>query len=339
MNISVSDQFGVTNDPNMPFLSQALDPLEVQHQLPLLLKGEDERIQLNAIRVTRYKPGRRCLIEYDLKLEIPDKPVEKIVLIGKMRSRGLDWSSYHLVKSLWNKGFGANSEDGIFVPEPMGVIPEFQMWLQRKVPGELATKLLTEEKGVALAKRIAQALHKVHQAAIPASRRHTMTDELRILHERLPLVAQIKPEWTKRLEKILSACDRLGNNTPEPHLRGIHRDFYPDQVIADGAYLYLLDFDLYCEGNPALDLGNFIAHIQEQSLRTLGNIEALKERENALVEEFLRLSDKTTSKADISAYTTLTLVRHIYLSTQFPERCPFTHILLEICEQRLNIAN
>lgn len=339
MNISVSDPFGVVSDPNMPFLGKALDPLEVQHQLKLPLTKEDEHVQLNAIRVTRYKSKRRCLIEYDLKLERPNAPIENITIIGKVRSRGLDLSSYNLVKSLWNQGFGANSKDGIFVPEPMGVIPEFQMWLQRKVSGELATKLLPEEKGVALAQRIAQAIHKVHQANIPTSRSHIIADELRILHERLPLVAHIKPQWTQRLEKILAACDRLGNNLPEPYPRGIHRDFYPDQVIVDESRLYLLDFDLYCQGNPALDIGNFIAHIQEQSLRTLGNIEALQDRENALLKEFIKLTDGTTTIAEISAYTTLTLVRHIYLSTLFAERCPFTHVLLEICEQSLDIAN
>ncbi len=171
LSIPVSDPFGVTNDPKMPFLVQALNPLEVQHQFQhcfLPLTSKNEPVQLKSIRVTRYKPGR-CLLEYDLKLERPDAPVENITLVGKVLSSGRAWSTYHLIKSLWDTGFGDNSEDGISVPEPMGVIPEFQMWLQRKVPGVLASKLLVEASGVALAKRIAQAIHKLHQAGIPTS--------------------------------------------------------------------------------------------------------------------------------------------------------------------------
>jgi aminoglycoside phosphotransferase (APT) family kinase protein len=318
----------------MPFLARALDPREVQQQLQHCCPGltsENQQIHLCAIRVTRYKPGRRCLIEYDLKTEQSD---DLVTLVGKVRSRGLDQSSYHLLQSLWNTGFAANSADGISVPEPVGVIPEFQMWLQRKVPGAVATELLPKSDGVALATQIAAAVHKLHQAGIPTHRRHTIADELRILHERLPLVAQMKPQWTGRLQKILDACDQLGSATPEPSPRGIHRDFYSDQVIVDGSRLYLLDFDLYCEGDPALDIGNFLGHITEQSLRTLGNPDALADREKAMKERFQQISGNTTDAA-VSAYTTLTLVRHIYLSTQFPERCQFTENLLDLCEQRL----
>src|SRR5206468_12183180 len=95
---------------------------------------------------------------------------------------------------------------------------------------------------------------------------HTMDDELHILHECLPLVAQQKPACAKRIERILSACDRLAATVPKPKPCGIHRDFYPAQVIVEGSQLYLIDFDLYCTGDPALDVGNFVGHITEQSL-------------------------------------------------------------------------
>ena len=82
-----------------------------------------------------------------------------------------------------------------------------------------------------------------------------MADELRILHEHLPLVAEMKPHLGKRIERVLTACDQLGATLTAPKPCGIHRDFYPAQVIVHGARLYLLDFDLYCRGNPGLDIG------------------------------------------------------------------------------------
>jgi aminoglycoside phosphotransferase (APT) family kinase protein len=216
-------------------------------------------------------------------------------------------------------------------------MPELQMWLQHKVPGRVATQLLTEPGGVALARCIAEAVHKLHRTGIPPCRRHTMADELRILHERLPIVARMKPQWAKRLERLLEACDQLGTATPAPRPCGIHRDFYPDHVIVDGSRLYLLDFDLYCEGDPGLDIGNFLGHLTEQSVRTLGDAYALADREEAMAERFVALSGEATRPA-VQAYTTLTLVRHIYLSTQVPERRQSTEALLELCEQRLGTA-
>ncbi|MEQ9370330.1 MAG: aminoglycoside phosphotransferase family protein [Coleofasciculus chthonoplastes F3-SA18-01] len=334
MTIPVIDPFNITTDSNLSFLTAALNPITVQQELAKNLPQPLQKSNLCAIRVIRHKPGRRCLIEYDLTIKNPNNSTIPITLLGKVRAKGTDLKSYQLNQTLWQKGFTDNSNDGISIPEPIAVIPDFQMWLQRKVPGVTATKLLPQPKGIPLAKRIAEAIHKLHQAKILPQRRHTIADELRILHERLPLVAQLKPQWESRLEQILAGCDRVAAMTPEPQLLGIHRDFYSDQIIVDGTRLYLLDLDLYCQGNPGLDIGNFIGHITEQSLRTLGNPEALMDRENALTERFIQLTGEALRPA-IQSYTTLTLVRHIYISTQFPERCPFTETILELCEQRL----
>lgn len=318
-------------DSKMPFLSAAIDPLQVEECFSRCLAiAPNFRVQ--KVEVIRHKVGRRCLIEY----ELIDGAGQIITLIGKVRAKGTDFHSYELQKSLWEQGFADDSADGISVPEPVGIIPEWQMWLQRKVVGAIATQLLGQKNGIFIAKRIAEAAHKLHQTDIPPRRSHRMSDELRILHERIPLVIQQYPEWQERLERILEKCDHLGQNTPEPKRCGIHRDFYPDQVIINGSRLYLIDLDLYCEGNPALDIGNFLGHIQEYSLRTFGNSAALCDWENALTARFIQLtSDKF--HAAIASYTILTLVRHIYISTQFSERRSFTPTLLQICEQRLKI--
>jgi hypothetical protein len=337
VSVSVLDPFGVTGDPEMPSLAQALDPIEAQRQFEHRLKRlahEQGSMYLREIRATRYKPGRRCVIEYDLEMERPDAPPETVTLLGKVRARRFGKSGHRLLSSFWDAGFGTDARDGISVPEPVGTVPKFRMWLQRKVPGRAATDLLAAPGGARLARRIAEAAYKIHRAEVPAERRHTMADELRILHERLPVVARSEPRWTGRIGRLLQACRRLGAATPEPVPCGIHRDFYADQVIVDGTRLYLTDFDLYCEGDPGLDIGNFLGHVTEQSLRTLGDPEALAYLEQTMEERFVGLSGEAV-RTSVRAYATLTLVRHIHLSTLFPECRPFTGSLLELCEERL----
>jgi thiamine kinase-like enzyme len=117
---------------------------------------------------------------------------------------------------------------------------------------------------------------------------------------------------------------------------GIHRDFYSAQVLVDEGRLFLIDFDLYCRGDPALDIGNFIGHMTEQSLRELGDARAMAEQENALEERFVTLAGEEY-RSRIQAYTTLTLTRHVYLSTQFSERQKFATSLLGLCEERLGL--
>ena len=320
--------------------------------------------------VVRHKPGRRALIEYRL-----DTPTGPLTLLGKLRFKGTDWASYRLQQTLWNQGFAADSPDGISVPEPMGVIPDWHLWLQRKVPGVPATELLPTPAGVPLASCIATLAHKLHQTPISTPKTHTLADELHILHERLPLVAQQHPQWEARIAQILNTSDTLTQNSPlhlppSPHLplhssthppcralTLIHRDFYADQVLVDRNRLWLVDLDLCCQGDPALDIGNFIAHITEQSLRQMGNPAAMAEREAALREAFIeaqlssiRRSDSGTQPLDpdvragvqanplrwaIELYTALTLVRHIHISTGIAARRPYTEAILTLCETRI----
>lgn len=339
VEISCIDPSEVACDSEMPYLRQALDQTEVQRQfgrgLPRLA-GAGGFVQLRAIRVTRYKPGRRCVIEYDVDVEKPHAPLESLTLIGKARAGHSVKSAYLLLDSLWNAGFGLASSDEVSVPEPLGVVPDFQIWLQRKVLGKVSTELLAGPRGVALAQRIAAAAYKLHRTGVTSTRQHTMADELRILRQRLPTVKHVVSLSAGRIERLLDACEHLATTIPEPLPLGIHRDFYPDHVIVDGERLYLIDFDLYCEGDSALDIGNFLGHITEQSLRTYGNPTALIDVENAMIERFVELSGESI-RSSVRGYATLTLVRHVYLSTLFPERRPFTGDLLELCEDHLGV--
>jgi aminoglycoside phosphotransferase (APT) family kinase protein len=324
----------------MPLLARALDPEEVQRHLrahgakPLAALTPPV---LRAIRTVRYKPGRRCLIEYDLEVTRRDGPPEVVTLVAKARARGADTGTFRLLQALRARGFDEASADGIAVPEPVAVIPELGVWLQRKARGTAATAGLAEPNGVLLARRLADAVHKVHEAGVAARRRHTMADELQLLHQGLEALGETRPEWVRRLRQLLSACDRLGAATPRQAPRGIHRDFYPDHALLEAERLYLLDFDLYCEGDPALDVGNCIAHITEQSLRTQGDPGVLADRETALEDRFVELAGAPARHA-VRAYALLTLARHVYLSTQFADRQAFTAKLLELCEHRLDGA-
>jgi aminoglycoside phosphotransferase (APT) family kinase protein len=218
------------------------------------------------------------------------------------------------------------------------LIPDFQMVLQRKMPGIPATGLLAGAEGTALARRIAEAAHKLHQAGIPVERTHTISDEMDILSTRLVEVARLRPAWEGRLERLLEACGELSASIPAPEPTGIHRDFYADQVLVDNDRLYIVDLDLYCMGDPALDIGNFTGHITEFSLRSLGNPAALRAQEQALEDRFAELAGEPV-RARVRAYAALTLARHISISTRLPERQPYTERILGLCEFYLQSAS
>ena len=333
----MSDPFNAAADAGLPTVAEALDAeraaAQLKRHLPRL-SGTEGVLKLKAIRVIQHKPGKRCVIEYDVRQKVGGVKGDKLTLIGKIRARRSGNEGFRQLEMIWNAGFDAHSADGIAVPEPLGVISEFKMWCQRKVPGEVSIRLLTGPEDVGLARRIAEAIHKLHRANLPTERVHTMTDELRILRECFDKTAAQRPDWAGRLARLMTACEKLGASVPTPNACGIHRDFYSSQVIVDGDRLWLIDFDLFCLGDPGLDVGNFLGHVIEHSLREKGDTDAFRDVTRAMEERFVELSGNRVRPA-VRAYTTLTLARHVYLSTQFSDRRHTTEKLMELCEQRL----
>ncbi len=326
-------------DTALPQLKSALAPAIMQRHFKEQLKGLCHRpddIHLEKIEMLRHKPGRRCLIEYTLKIGSSDLAPETLVLLGKTRSRHTAIKSVQLLERLWDAGFSAESEGDFSVPEPMGFISELQLWFQRKVKGSVASDLLALPQGRRIVEQAAEAAHQLHQAKVESNRVHTLENELDILFEKLPLVTIQHPASRPRIDRILAALLKLSREIPTPKPCGIHRDYYADQIIVAGQHLTLIDFDLYCLGDPALDIGNFIGHITEQSLRLFGDAEALSELEVAMENRFIALSGEAL-RPSVKAYSLLTLARHIYLSTRFPDRQHLTQALITLCEHRLGL--
>jgi aminoglycoside phosphotransferase (APT) family kinase protein len=339
--VPVVNPYDIGQDQKMSsFLLRALNPQEIEPFLADMLSNQFSKnieARLRKVNVLRYKPNRRCLVEYEIEVKGGNNPHNVITLIGKARSKGPDFTTYNLVRDLWNSGFDSNSADFISVPQPIGIIPELHMWFQKKVTGIPAIDPLVRSNhdSLNLAARIAEAIDKVHRTDNPKNLEHTIFDELKILDERLTKVAEEKALWKTRIECLLSGCQDLTKYVPEPKTTSVHRDFYHDQVIVDGHRIYITDFDNYCKGDPALDIGNFKAHIEEYALRKNDDVSSLSDLEEVFVQRFLELSGKS-KRFSVEAYTTFTLARHIWISTQFPSRRHLTDALISLCERRLH---
>jgi len=86
---------------------------------------------------------------------------------------------------------------------------------------------------MALARRIAKAIHKLHRAGVPTERTHTMADELRILQEHFRGDAN-EAELGKRIDRILDLRSARHRITPPQPCGFIATLSGP--VIVDGAH-------------------------------------------------------------------------------------------------------
>jgi hypothetical protein len=308
----------------------AIEPSMMQERLATLL-GTPERCWLQRIRVVRHKAGRRCVIEY--ALEIDGKPLE---LIGRIRAREFHRRAWRVNNTLWSQRFGCAA--GVMVPEPVGAIESLQMWLQKKVEGRAATAALLTPGWGDLAIRVATAAAAVHTSTLNLRHRHTIDDELSILDERFARLSAAEPALSERLRLLFAECVRVGRSIDSAPVALIHRDFYPDHLSFDEERTWLLDLDLATIGDPALDIGNFIAHLTEQALREIGNPDALSDRQEAIIDAYSRLSP-SSERRRIDAWAALSLARHVQLCTVVPRRAHLLPQLLELATARLSLVH
>jgi hypothetical protein len=267
--------------------------------------------------LVRHKPGRRCLIEYHL--------TDGSTLIGKMRARGADSRCFAIQQELWGSGFGRDAADRIMVAEPVAIAPDLALCLQRKVDG-IPLNIAPE--------RAAAAIAKLHRSGVKPAKRHLLADELRILRERLAALALRQPQWRNRLKRLEEDAAELADQAEPVHPRSIHRDFYHDHLISDGVNVHIIDLDLFCVGDPAVDIGNYTAHLIELGLRLHGDADWYCNWRQAF-ELHYRKHVGDVSLINIRIYELLSMLRLIEISDRIGARRPFAEGLLGSCEDRL----
>lgn len=321
-------------DVAMPWVKAALDPPRAEETLrrTFSLEGFDARsLVLRSARLVRHHPGRRSVIEYAIAVPWRGKR-QRLCLMAKIRAKGLDRRTITVLSALRDSGFAPDSPDGISVPDIAAVVPEWNMWVSVKVEGRRVTECLAGAGRLRLAERVADAARKIHHSGVPATARHSMSDEIGVLDAALQNASTALPRLEHRIAEVSRGCHALAVSWVDREPTCIHRDFYGDQIIVAGDRLFILDFDQFCEGDAELDIGNFLAHITEQAIRLDGDPHLLDDVRSTLCDRAVQWG---ANRETIQVYDLLTLARHIWISTRIAERNHITEAILAECERRL----
>lgn len=227
-------ELAIRTDRQLDLAPELLEPDKFADRLRTT-SGELQQIadqyDVAGIHVRRHKPGRRCLLEYQM-VHRGDARVQ-MSLMAKAHWRKLDRRSMDLQKRLVRDfQMDGSCPDRPRVPRPIGAIHEWRIWFQEFCPGQMLTTQLQDDPDdlVFLA---GIALGKIHQCSLVVDRQHTLEDERRILNQNLQQAANAFPGESSRIEDLQRRLggwmDRLG--TGDTVL--LHRDFYPDQILVE----------------------------------------------------------------------------------------------------------
>lgn len=313
-------------DPAMPALDDARDPAGMAPLLQDLLPGDIRALKIDLLR---HKPGRRALLRY--RIDTGDGTLN---LLGKLRAKGADTRTPALHAALRAGGLDGCAPCRVGVPAARGSIAAPALWLQDEVPGGVLTDLLRPGGDTAPAARTGTALARLHATEVPAGRNWTMADELDVLTRALTAVRTALPQQAARIDTIARAAADLMRRAGPFRPTGIHRDFYPDQVLIDGETVWLLDLDLYASGDPAIDVANFLAHLDEHGLRHHGDANALGGHAAAFIAGYDTVLPGIVHRR-LAMLRFVSLARHINLSRVIPGRGHTTLGLIDHCAAHL----
>jgi aminoglycoside phosphotransferase (APT) family kinase protein len=259
------DALPLLDDPTLPQLGELLDRVrmagvfeglgETDSMVPGVLAPT---VRVDRIAVVRHKPGRRCVIRYDVAVAETGGRREETWYGKTFASRR--GARVHAVHSAI-AGAGALGP-GVRVAEPVAYVPALDLTLLRAVPGQPAAPALAAG-ATGLAERLADALHALHSSELALPRVHGLEAELAPLAERTRRLGERCPPLAAAAERCLAAVEDGPPGRAIWRRMPIHRDFYHDQVLVDArGTLAVLDFDDAAMSEPAVDVANFIAHLR-----------------------------------------------------------------------------
>ncbi len=297
-------------------LERALDAAAMQPALAAAMRSAPPEGQITA-SLTRLKPGRRAMVRYRL--------ADGRVLLGKLSAKGADPHTPRFQERL--RKAGLDGATGIGVPAVVAALDDPPIWLQDAVPGQpLGTALEeTSDASRQAMHRTGQALAGLHATRPQTERRWTHEDELQVLKRAVA---------DGPYSDLYRRSAALLRGLPKAEEVGLHRDFYFDQVLVAPEAIWLVDLDLYARGDPAIDIGNFLAHLTELALRAGKPATFYAWLEQAFLDGYAGRRALPPA-ASIDALHTISLARHVAIAQRFPERRPAIPAIANLCRAAL----
>lgn len=227
------------------------------------------------VRVLRYRPHRRCVL---LHGEGSDEVVGKVY--GPGRQAADVFARQDAIRA---------RAAGFDVPRPLKLAAD--VVLMERVPGtslkELFGRVANDGDGEVLARRAAASLAAFHGVRLATAESRSFADDVKRVQKPVGRLAAVAPEFAARADGMLARLAPVAEAAPaerSPAL--VHGDFKPGQLLVDGDRMTIVDLDRACIGEPALDVGNFLAQFRKEALLT-GN-EGLRRLARPFVDEYLR---------------------------------------------------
>jgi hypothetical protein len=263
--------FGLLTDPQRAreFLERSLRSASPAYR--------NVQIQSCNPEIMRYKPGDRCTILYHLKYA-PDMPAEvhaPPIVVAKTTQGEKGRNAFASLSALWNASFGSSGL--VHIAEPIAYDPDLKVFVQGPVWEEQTLRELllsaldagTPEAFGALIeamRKTAEGLADLHRSGVQIGQVVSWADEMAEVEAELIPLYTVFPNLSSSAQPFLDRIKQLEAATsPDPFVPS-HGTFRPVQVLLHQGELGFIDFDSFCQSEPARDLATFLTSMMSISL-------------------------------------------------------------------------
>ncbi len=180
------------------------------------------------------------------------------------------------------------------------------------------------------------ALAELHSHPSDGLRRLDREDEGEVLASLVEPLVFNSPRLKGKIRALAEALAEGISREPSP-MRPIHGDFYEDQVLIGDGTATILDLDEAASGDPAADLGLFVAHLEKDAMLGCSDREAVLPAADYLLEGY-RDYGVDMDPERVRLYTAVGLFRlapHPF-RTREPEWPELTREILDRAEKLLH---
>ncbi len=200
-----------------------------------------------------YNPEISALVAYR------DQRTRRLTAYGKVAPQATCGLIHLVMDRLWRSQEWRSGP--VRVARPLAYRAEVGLLVQSPLPGRPLMGNRNRTRFAALVDVAAVACAALHRQDLPFGAARTLADHMSRLEAGIQDLTYTAPGLVPTLRRLIDQLGRIAaRGTPDPSVPS-HGDFKYDQFLEHDGRFSLIDLELFCQAEPALDVGTFCAYL------------------------------------------------------------------------------
>lgn len=241
----------------------------------------DIRIAKSTPQLMRSHAGLRHTLRYTLEYDdvLASQNWPRLV-VGKTYDDATGEQTYRSMRALWDSSLAAQRV--VTIAEPLAYAPELNLLVQGPIYEEQTLEEMIEnaveldtvqayDEVRSFMQKTARGLAALHATGVREGQHHAWSDELDESRAKLVALRKAVPELAAAAAPLIDWLVEYDAAHPPDADVPTHGTFRPAQVLIHEGSVGFIDFDDFCQAEPAMDLARFTAAVRDSAQSALSD--------------------------------------------------------------------